>query len=144
MAVPYPNINGKQLADGANALATETAFNTARDKTIQSGAAGKIGFIAVDGTNQLKFDFALQPAFFITSSTELTNAQAAATPTDIIYDVPNQVAYSYNGSAWVADTTHAPVKDKGSGRMFITLATGKVFYVESEWEIYLLNGVAMS
>lgn len=143
MPTPYPNLTGKALADGAKALAAETAFNAARDQTLVAATAGKIPFIVADGTNQMKYDFALQTALFCNTAGEVTAAQASTT-TAPVYDVAGQVTYTYNGSAWVTDATKTPAKDFGTGRMILNPLSGKVFYIESEGELYLLNGVAMS
>lgn len=61
----------------------------------------------------------------------------------VIYDVTNHVVYVDPGTGWVTDPARSISGDLGTGRMLYNRYTGKLFYLESEGEVYRLNGVPM-
>lgn len=131
-------ITGKTVVDAEAALIAEQAFSDERNKVIVTASPGRIGFISGDASNRQTKGFMVQTAYLCTSASEVTAAQGNTA--NVVYDIPNQQVLTYNGSAWVNNPARGLVKDFGSGRIFINTLSGKIFYLESEWEVYWLNG----
>lgn len=139
----FPNLQDKVLVEGEGAFAKEADFNSRRDGAYHAAARGQMPFIAVDNTNQNKYNFALIQGYFCQTAQEISDAQArsvATGGTQAVYDVVNDVVYTYTGSTWVTAPTRNVAQDFGSGRMLFNVYTSKLFYVEGVGEIYYLNG----
>lgn len=62
--------------------------------------------------------------------------------TRVVYDIIGKVVHTDDGSGWKIDNTRSLATDYGVGKLLYSRFTGKLFYMESETEIYRLNAAA--